>query len=195
MAHRCFISFKQEDSNYKDFIQLHTKVDMIDHSLDDPINSNDLEYIMRRIREDYLSDSTVTIFLIGSHSNENLGEFEQRFIKRELQASLYHGIGNTQNGILGVVLPHMYNSVYGGSGMCFSCNQVHNYVNINDSTVIKEFGENYYIKPNNKCYWGEDDRYCILVRWDDFVNNPNYYIDQAFDKRSHPISYRTSVRP
>ncbi|HLO48288.1 MAG TPA: TIR domain-containing protein [Kamptonema sp.] len=194
MAHRCFISFKTEDSNYKNFIQVHTKVDMIDHSLDEAINSTDLEYIMRRIREDYLSDSTVTIFLIGAVSNENLGEYEQRFIKRELQASLYHGVGNTQNGILGVVLPHMYNSIYGGSGVCATCGQVHNFVYINDSTVIKEFGYNYYI-PNNKCYWGEDDRYCILVKWDDFIANPNYYIDQAFNKRANPIANQTKVRP
>ena len=115
MGHKCFISFKKEDELYKLTIQNwvdKNKIDMIDKSLDEPINSYDEEYIMRRIRQDYLSDSTVTIFLIGTYSAENLGTYEQRFIKRELQASLYNGVGNSRNGILGVVLPNMYDKIY-----------------------------------------------------------------------------------
>lgn len=194
MGHRCFISFKTEDKSYKDYIQQDLDVDMIDHSLDEAINSDNIDYIMRKIREDYLSTSTVTIFLIGSVSNENLGAYEQRFIKRELQASLYHGVGNTQNGILGIVLPHMYNNVFLGSIVCHNCRQTHQSVAINDSTTIKEFGCNYYV-PNNKCSWPDDDRYCVLVKWDDFVANPNAYIDQAFDKRSMPIANNITIRP
>lgn len=96
MAHKCFISFKMEDISYKTRIQDYLGVDMIDKTLDDPIDSNDEDYIMRRIREDYLSDSTVTIFLIGEKSAENHPYENQNFIKRELQASLYNGIGNTK---------------------------------------------------------------------------------------------------
>lgn len=194
MAHKCFISFKAEDADYKKKIHDELDVDMIDKSLHEPINSEDENYIMKKIREDYLSDSTVTIFLIGSYGAENRGEWEQRFLKRELQASLYHGDGNTQNGILGVVLPEMYNSVFTGSGTCSTCGSTHNYVNINDSTTIKEFSYNYYI-PTSKCAWSEDDRYCVLVKWDDFVLYPNVYIDMAFDKRSHPIAEKTRVYP
>lgn len=194
MGHRCFISFKTEDKLYKEFIQQDLDVDMIDHSLDEAIDSDDIDYIMRKIREDYLSTSTVTIFLIGSVSNENLGTYEQRFVKRELQASLYHGVGNTQNGILGVVLPHMYDKIFLGSITCYNCGQNHSSVAINDSTTIKEFSYNYYI-PNNKCSWPDEDRYCILVKWDDFVANPNGYIDEAFDKRSMPIANNIKVRP
>lgn len=123
MGHRCFISFKKEDEAYKKEIQRwvdDNKVDMIDKSLDTPIDSDDEEYIMQKIRADYLSDSTVTIFLIGLRSAENFGWFEQRFIKRELQASLYNGKGNTRNGILGVVLPNMTNYIYKGTSLCDS---------------------------------------------------------------------------
>ncbi len=194
MGHRCFISFKTEDKLYKEYIQQVLDVDMIDHSLDEAINSDDINYVMQRIREDYLSTSTVTIFLIGSVSNENLGIQEQRYIKRELQASLYNGIGNTRNGILGVVLPHMYDSIFLGSITCNNCGQSHRSVAINNSTTIKEFSHNYYI-PNNKCSWTDDDRYCILTKWDDFVANPNLYINQAFDKRSMPIANKVIVRP
>jgi hypothetical protein len=149
---------------------------------------------MRKIREDYLSDSTVTIFLIGKRSYENLGEEEQIFIKRELQASLYDGKANSKNGILGVVLPDMYDSIYKGSYSCIKCGGSHNHVSINNSTVIKEFSYNYYI-PNDKCSWSEDDRYCVLVKWDDFKSEPEKYIDLAFDKRKSEISSKTKVRP
>lgn len=41
----------------------------------------------------------------------------------------------------------------------------------------------------------EDDRFCILVKWDDFKCNPNAYIEQAFNKRNHPIASEVIVRP
>ena len=63
MGHRTYISFKTEDEAYKNYIQDNLDIDMIDNSLNDAIVSDDLEYIMRVIREEYLSDSTVTIFL------------------------------------------------------------------------------------------------------------------------------------
>jgi len=194
MAHKCFISFKTEDIDYKKYIHDHLEVDMIDKSLHIPINSTDEDYIMRKIREDYLSDSTVTIFLIGKHSAENLPFENQNFLKRELQASLYHGVDNTMNGILGIVLPSMYDKIYTGSGTCNLCGNFHNYVNINGDSVISEFAYNYYI-PNNKCAWSEDDRYCVLVKWDEFCKMPNYYIDKAFNKRDSPISSKVKVRP
>ncbi len=200
MGHKCYISFKTEDEDYKIAIQDmadENKVDMIDKSLNEAINSEDEDYIMRKIREDYLSDSTVTIFLIGLYSSENQGAHEQRFIKRELQASLYNGQGNSRSGILGVVLPSMYSSIYAGSGICDKCGSSHNYINVNDDTTIKEFSANYYVKPlsSEKCAWSEEDRYCVLVKWEDFKTNPNKYIDNAFDKRSKPITDKVVVYP
>jgi hypothetical protein len=197
MAHRVFISHKREDKAYKNYIQNNLGVDMIDKSLNEPIDSDDEDYVMRKIREDYLSDSTVTIFLIGSYSSETLGQDEQVYIKRELQASLFDGKSNSKNGILGIVLPEMYDNIYTGSGICKTCGNSHNYVKINDTTVIKEFSYNYYI-PNNKCAWSEDDRYCVLVKWDDFkidAKSAEKYIDKAFDKRKSEISSKTKVRP
>lgn len=198
MGHKCFISFKKEDISYKEEIQKwkeNNKVDMIDKSLNTPIDSDDENYIMRKIREDYLSDSTVTIFLIGTHSSENMGWEEQKYIKRELQASLYNGEGNTRSGILGVVLPQMYDSVYKGSYECSTCGNSHNWVAIGDNTVIKEFSRNYYLNNHGKCSYAEDDRYCVLVKWSNFSQNPNTYIDMAFDKRSQPIVNDVVVRP
>lgn len=194
MGHKVYISFKTEDLEYKEEIQSWTHLDYVDKSLNTPISSEDPDYILRRIREEYLRDSTVTVFLIGSRSAEDLGAIEQRYIKGELQASLYNGSGNTKSGILGVVLPDMYDQVYGGKYACSICGGSHNTVKINDSTVIKEFSYNYYI-PQSKCAWSEEERYCVLVRWDDFAQSPNDWIDAAHDKRSAPIASKTRVRP
>lgn len=130
---------------------------MIDKSLDEAIESDDEDYVLSRIREDYLSDSTVTLHLIGLASAENRGSFEQAYIKRELQASLYNGLGNTRNGILGIVLPSMDGSVYRGQYACSVCGGEHNHIAVDDNTVIREFSYNYYI-PNGRCYHIESDR-------------------------------------
>jgi len=194
MGHTCYISFKTEDKYYKNFIQDELKIDMIDKSLDESIDSSDPDYILRKIREDYLSNSTVTIFLIGMFSAENSKYQNQIFIKRELQASLYNGKDNTRNGILGVVLPSMMSNIYKGTYMCSICNNNHYLVDVTDNTVIKEFGVNYHI-PHGKCHWNEEDRYCVLVSWDDFKNKPETYIEEAYNKRNAKIAGSVTVYP
>ena len=134
MGHKCYISFKTEDSVYKQHLQSDLDVDMIDKSLDESIESDNEDYILRRIREDYLADSTVTIHLIGQYSPESLGKEEQRFIKRELQASLYNSPSNSRNGILGVVLPDVNGAIYKGSITYSTCGKTHNRVAVNDDT-------------------------------------------------------------
>lgn len=194
MAHKTFISFKTEDEGFKLAIQSWDHVDTIDKSLNIPITSDDPDYVLRQIRENYLRDSTVTIFLIGDHSSESLGAIEQYYIKKELQASLYDGQRNSKSGILGVVLPSMVSTIFGGKYDCSLCGKSHNLVRVNNSTVIREFGYNYYI-PNSKCAWGEEDRYCVLVDWESFEADPESWIDRAFDKRAAPIAGKTRVRP
>lgn len=192
MSHKFFISFKTEDIEYKEEIQEMDELDIIDKSLNDPIDSDDEDYIMRKIREDYLNDSTVTICLIGNHSAENSTSENQSYIKRELQASLY----NKPNGVLGIVLPNMYDKIYKGKYTCSECGQKHNFVNINNDTTIREFNYNYYLPlSDDKCAWSESDRYCVLVKWDDFVASPNNYIEKAFNKREDDIASKIKVYP
>ena len=133
------------------------------------------------------------------HSSENegvdiWGRDKNYFIKRELQASLFNGKGNTRNGILGIVLPNMYDSVFKGTYQCTKCNGNHNHVPINDSTVIREFSANYYCEPHDGCGWQDKDRYCVLVKWSDFENSPGTYIDEAFEKRSADVAGRIKIK-
>lgn len=200
MAHKCFISFKKEDQWYRDKIDnLFSASDIINKGLDRVIDSDDGDYIMKTIRQDYLKDSTVTVFLIGTHSSENegcdyWGRRKNYFIERELQASLFNGENNTRNGILGVVLPEMYTQIYKGSYQCQKCNGIHRNVAIGDSTVIREFSANYYIEPHSGCAWSDDERYCILVKWDDFVSNPERFVDMAFEKRTSSVAENVKIR-
>ena len=194
MARKCFISFKTEDEKYKIEIQKNPLIDIIDYSLDESINADDEDYIIRKLREDFISKATVLIHLIGKRSGEILGHDEQKYIKRELQAALFDGEYNTKSGILGIVLPVMYDNIFGETIICPNCNNTHKIVNINNYTTIKEFSYNYYI-PNDKCAWEYDDHYCVLAKWDDFIKNPDIYIEAAYDKRSQAISYKTKVRP
>lgn len=194
---KCFISFKTSDIDYKKAIQDELDVDMIDKSLNETIDSEDEDYVMRKIREEHLSDSTVTIFLIGEHSSENDVSENQTYIKRELQASLYNNPpSNTRNGILGVVLPKMMDKIYKGEHECGECGNKHNCIAINKDTVVEEFRYNYYLpNPAGGCSWSENDRYCVLISWKEFCNNPNKYINQAFNKRTSDIADKVKVYP
>jgi len=194
MGHKVYISFKTEDLSYKETIQSWEHLDYVDKSLNEPIGSTNDDYVLRKIRENYLHDSTVTVFLIGTCSSEMLGEEEQKFIKGELRASLYNGVGNTKSGILGVVLPEMVESVFRSSYSCSVCGGTHKQIDLGDPIAIKEFSYNFFI-PTSNCAWSEADRYCVLVSWDEFKNEPNEWIDKAYDKRTEPIAGKTKVRP
>ena len=68
MSHKCFISYHAADKKSVDdfcekfrgsFIRRGVKME------EDIIESDNTDYVMRRIRELYLQDSTVTLVLIG----------------------------------------------------------------------------------------------------------------------------------
>lgn len=193
MSHNCFISFKKEDEDYKKEILRKLGNERIKgKALDKWIDSEDIDYVMKVIREEYMSNTSVTIFIIGNHSSENegydwLNRDKNAFIKRELQATLYDGKGFNRSGLLGIVLPSMESKIYTGSGQCNICGGIHNYVKIDDSTTIREFSANYYLKKDLGCAYSENGRFCVLVKYSDFMNNPDHYIEQAFNKLSEPI--------
>lgn len=65
----------------------------------DVIDSQDTDYVMRRIRELYLANSSVTLVLVGRCT------WARRYVDWELQASLRSGSTTTPNGVFGIVLP------------------------------------------------------------------------------------------
>lgn len=63
------------------------------------INSNDTEYVMRRIRADYIGDSTVTIVLVGKCTHS------RRYVDWEIKGSLRQGADSLPNGLIGIQMP------------------------------------------------------------------------------------------
>ena len=66
---------------------------------DDLINSDNADYVIGRIRHDYLADSTITLVLLGGCTHS------RRFVDWELKASLRQGQNYKPNGLIGVLLP------------------------------------------------------------------------------------------
>ena len=72
---------------------------------DDFIDSTNTDYVMQRIREKYLQDSTVTIVLLGSCTHS------RRYVDWEIKSSLQQG-SSLPNGLMGIVLPSRNNSAH-----------------------------------------------------------------------------------
>jgi len=104
---KCFISYHHDDQHAVDqFVRDfdHLRDTFIARGLGqemsgDIIQSTNPEYVMRRIRERFLADSTVTIVLLGRCT------WARRYVDWELQASLRNGVLTRPNGLLGIQLP------------------------------------------------------------------------------------------
>ena len=101
---KAFISFYQGDNAWvdkfiQDFGDVFTPKVLGANSNDDFINSNDTAYVMSRIRQLYLGDSSVTINLIGNCTHS------RRYVDWELKSSLTQG-QSLPNGVLGIILPY-----------------------------------------------------------------------------------------
>lgn len=107
--HKCFISYHVADLEEVQTFVTDFGSEFIPRSVgvteeDDFVDSTNTEYIKRRIREKYLSDSTVTILLLGE------GTWGRKFVDWEISSSLRNDPVNGRNGLLVIPLPSMNNS-------------------------------------------------------------------------------------
>lgn len=104
---KCFISYYHADrEEMNDFVSDFDHADdcfiargLGQEMTDDIIDSANPDYVMSQIRKRFLSDSTVTIVLIGACT------WSRRYVDWEIQSSLRRGQSITTNGLLGVKLP------------------------------------------------------------------------------------------
>ena len=102
--HKCFISYHQDDEDEViQFIDDYSSV-FIAKVLgvsddDDFIDSSDTDYVIRRVRELYLTDSTVTIVLIGRCT------WARKYVDWEIASTLRNDSNNKRSGLLGIQLP------------------------------------------------------------------------------------------
>jgi hypothetical protein len=98
----CFISYHTADVvAVNAFIDTFGSGNFIKRGItmpDEVVGSNDTDYVMRRIRELYVKNSTVTIALIGKCT------WARRFVDWEVQASLRRPAGGLPNGLIAILL-------------------------------------------------------------------------------------------
>ena len=108
VRHKCFISFHHADNDeVRQFIETFESV-FIPRVLgvsdeDDFIDSPDTNYVMDQIRERYLTDSSVTIVLIGKCT------WARRYVDWEVYSTLRNDKYNRRSGLLAITLPSAAN--------------------------------------------------------------------------------------
>ena len=144
---------------------------------------------MLRIKSEVLRDSQVTICLIGKDCSEFNKAGEQKWRKQELMASLYDAEGFPRSGLLGVVLPEVYDLIFKEEQICETCNDTHPSIHLYDDVVVRELSYNYFLPfPNQPNCWKDEDRFCILVSMKDFLEYPDDYIELAYQKTQEKVS-------
>lgn len=104
--HKVFVSYyHKDDQKYKDYIDNNFKDIMINKSvMDNDIDSDNSDgYIKRLIREDYISDSSVVVVLVGKNTKT------RKHVDWEIYAGL-RGSVNGNSGLIGILLPEMKRS-------------------------------------------------------------------------------------
>ena len=101
VKHRCFVSYHEANATavkafIDEFSDVFTAKTVGVTDADDFINSGDSEYVMRRIREKYLTNTTVTIVLVGECTKA------RKYVDWEIASSLRNDPVNGRSGLLGV---------------------------------------------------------------------------------------------
>lgn len=95
---KVFISYhhKNDQEWYNQFSKFFSEeLDLFyDNSLERAIDSTNAEYLNRKIREEYIFGTSVTIVLCGPET------YKRRWVDWEIHATLHH-----KHGLLGIVLP------------------------------------------------------------------------------------------
>jgi hypothetical protein len=101
--HKCFISYHEADRDEVETLIEDSEdafIDKIVGAFDyEPVASEDEEYIKRVIREDYLTDSTVTIVMVGKCT------WARKFVDWEIASTLRNDEKNKRSGLMGITLP------------------------------------------------------------------------------------------
>jgi hypothetical protein len=153
------------------------------------------EYIASSLR-DKIYDSSITVVLV-SKGMKNWSSEKNQWIPWEISYSLkeYTRNGRTSlsNGIIAVVLP----DIFGSYDYYITNDNVCNCRNLNTNFLFQILRENMFnIKNPNieKCsngstvYYG-DSCYIQSVKWLDFKNNLNFYLNKAIELRDNKDSY------
>lgn len=155
--HKVFVSY-HHDNDQKDrekFEKLFDGDTFVSRSvgMGDIDENLSTETIRQRIRDDYLSDSTVTVVLIGTQT------WQRKHVDWEVGSSLRDTKANPRSGLLGILLP-----TYPG----FATNKYDPY------TIPPRLYDNLCTKP---------EAFASIYKWSDDKETVKKWIDDAFKRR------------
>lgn len=194
VRHKTFISYhhRNEQPEKDEIIDNFGGEDFIDTSVHDGDIDTTLpeDSIMRKIRDKYLKDSTVTLVIVGEETAQ------RPFINSEIQASLW---GSSPNGLLAVATDDLYNKIY-ENGTCSGMNCNCKVRNPRDHSFYlpelvyknREIDRNKDISTS-PCHYNDSQIYCSLTKFSTLINDPDKYINAAFDKREG-LNYEIAKR-
>jgi len=195
MARKVFISFRYSDGHlYKDELvkKFNNDDDIINYS-EETDRSNMSEETIKKYLYSRLRNTSVTIVLLTpaaiNHQKDYFGDVND-WIYDEIRYSLEDRENNRCNGLIAIYTPESEKFLVDKK---------------EDTVVIKDFDNlvrhnmfniknNYKHCPTENRYDSDLDHYCSLVSWNDFVSNPNHYIDKAIYKRENKEEYDLKVR-
>lgn len=197
MGKKIFVSYKYEDTSVygsygtkvRDYVdEIETKLDKSNHIYKGEHDGEDLsefkeETIWTKLK-DRIFDSSITVVLISRNMKELFTPDSEQWIPWEISYSLKEMTRKSgdrkslSNGIVCVVLPDQSGS--------------YDYY-INNKSILLPYNSNLSFdiinknRANHKKEIFKD--YIVTVKWDDFINDIDYYINQAVEKQNHIDEY------
>lgn len=209
MGKKIFVSYKFNDDDvqqfackYSDFAPTKTTVRTYVNELEEIIGLDNIykgEHDgedMSRFKDDTIwshlkdkiFDSAVTIVLISKNMKDFFVEEQEQWIPQELSYSLKEFTRTTNDGkkerksktnaLIAIVLPDR--------------NGLYSYYIRNDS-VINQFNKNITFGIINENMYNKKDSffesYIVTTKWEDFISNPQKYIDKAVENQDNIDKY------
>ncbi len=185
--HRVFISYHHaRDQYYKNYLIEMNRVHRV--FVDMSVNTGDIsdelsdEAIRRKIRDEYLRDSTVTILLVGQETRN------RKHIDWEIYSSMVDGAVNKKSGILVVELPDASQNNWFAAHQNEGIVVYPGYTDWSYVSSRSEFAQRHQYLPDRilDCL-GNGGHYISIVPWNRIDAQPlalSYLIDACYNDRT-----------
>lgn len=196
MARKVFISFRCNDGHfYKEKLEeLFDKNENIINCSESEDRSRYTDSTIKSYLYSKLRGTSVTIVILTPESIEYrknwLSNEIDDWIYDEVRYSLENRENNRPNGLIAVYTPSVEKMLIEKTPDSVRVNDFNNLVRKNMFNVLKKYKRN---QIENK-YDSNYDHYCSLVSWNEFVSNPNKYIEIAEFKRDNIDRYEIKTR-
>ena len=185
IRHKIFISYHHvNDQYYKEELEkIYCK--MINNCISKSVKDGDIndnlpdEKIRKIIRDNYLKDSSITVVLVGKET------WKRKHVDWEIYSSLYDGVKNKRNGLIGVLLPS-YNWAEG-----MEINEF-----IKNCLKLKKTDDNNEYFPYNippRLYDNIKTGYAKIYTWNNFIINFEQYIHEAYLRKIDYKNYKIDL--